>query len=117
MFLVYILNGAADSQLKISLQDLLEADKKGMPSPPVVPYRPSNPKLPALFMPPSFQGRWWIVGAAWSGRHENEAVSMATSSFAENSKLMEIARQQRMSTDIRKSVFYVMMTSEVGGTS
>ena len=31
----------------------------------------------------------------------------------ENSKLLELARKQRMSTDVRKNVFLIMMTSEV----
>lgn len=31
----------------------------------------------------------------------------------ENSKLLELARKQRMNTDVRKNVFLVMMTSEV----
>ena len=31
----------------------------------------------------------------------------------ENTKLLELARKQRMNTDVRKNVFFVMMTSEV----
>lgn len=31
----------------------------------------------------------------------------------ENSKLLELARKQRMNTDVRKNVFLIMMTSEV----
>jgi len=31
----------------------------------------------------------------------------------ENTKLLELARKQRMNTDVRKNVFLVMMTSEV----
>ena len=38
---------------------------------------------------------------------------MASSAQMENTKLLELARKQRMNTDVRKNVFLVMMTSEV----
>ena len=56
-------------------------------------------------------GRWWIAGFSLSRRCGSEFV--ATSAQMENSKLLELARKQRMNTDVRKNVFLVMMTSEV----
>ncbi|XP_043546642.1 nucleolar MIF4G domain-containing protein 1 isoform X2 [Chiloscyllium plagiosum] len=61
-------------------------------------------------------GRWWIVGSSWSGipmigntstkMQQNVAVGEVSG------KIMELARKQRMNTDIRKNIFCVMMTSE-----
>lgn len=64
----------------------------------------------------SSKGKWWIVGAAWGGDplvdakasgglHNKETESEAV--------LTKLARSQGMNTDIRKSVFVVLMSSEV----
>ncbi|XP_020612476.1 nucleolar MIF4G domain-containing protein 1-like isoform X2 [Orbicella faveolata] len=71
-------------QLKISLAELLSAESKG---------------------------RWWIVGSALSESHDNKSEGMSATQM-ENSKLLELARKQRMNTDVRKNVFLIMMTSE-----
>ena len=57
-------------------------------------------------------GRWWIAGFSLSRRCGSEFVA-TSSAQVENSKLLELARKQRMNTDVRKNVFLVMMTSEV----
>jgi len=57
-------------------------------------------------------GRWWIAGSSFSRRCESEFQAIS-SVQRENSKLLELARKQRMNTDVRKNVFLVMMTSEV----
>jgi len=72
-------------QLKVSLAELLNAKSKG---------------------------RWWIVGSALTESHGYKSVGMSSDQM-ENSKLLELARKQRMNTDIRKNVFLIMMTSEV----
>ncbi|XP_067649501.1 nucleolar MIF4G domain-containing protein 1-like [Haliotis asinina] len=85
--------GLGSNQLNIGLEDLLKAEEKG---------------------------RWWVVGSAWSGREmEHSTQSTATSTFSvsnvmneASSQLMELARKQRMNTDIRKTIFCVIMTSE-----
>ena len=38
---------------------------------------------------------------------------MTSSAAVENTKLLELARKQRMNTDVRKNIFLVIMTSEV----
>ena len=58
-----------------------------------------------------FVGRWWITGSSLS-RCESESQA-AFSPQRDNSKLLELARKQRMNTDVRKNVFLVIMTSEV----
>ena len=66
-------------------------------------------------------GRWWIVGSAWTGRETNSTSSEGTGGVADvglsESWVLELARRQRMNTDVRKNIFCVIMTSEVGGVS
>ena len=66
------------------------------------------------------KGKWWLVGAAWSGDplvDHTEKVSKPTPENMENEKLLKLARDQGMNTDIRRSIFIVLMTSEVCSTS
>jgi len=77
-------------QLKLSLDDLLNVKEKG---------------------------RWWIVGSAWSGRGPTNQDSKAAESTNEmtddhSSRLLELAKKQRMNTNLRKSIFCTIMTSE-----
>lgn len=65
-------------------------------------------------------GRWWVVGSAWTGRDTRTSQSEGASSssaatLGEGSEawLLGVARQQHMNTDLRKTLFGVMMTSEV----
>ncbi|CAI8022829.1 Nucleolar MIF4G domain-containing protein 1 [Geodia barretti] len=78
---------ADENQLKISLSDLLNADQ---------------------------QGRWWVVGSAWTGRESTTpaASSSACQSVTAESWVMELARNQRMNTEVRRNIFCVLMTSE-----
>ena len=67
------------------------------------------------------KGKWWLVGAAWGGdplidqqhdtstkRHEPDAAE----DFSNNA-LVKLARKQGMNTDIRRSIFVVLMSSDV----
>lgn len=74
---------AASSQIQISLKDLLKSDAKG---------------------------RLWMTGSALS-RCESE-FQVTSTAQKDNSRLLELARKQRMNTDVRKNVFLVIMTSE-----
>ncbi|KZT53500.1 ARM repeat-containing protein [Calocera cornea HHB12733] len=74
--------------LRVSLSDLLASDQKG---------------------------KWWLVGAAWSGdplvdnqmeRSEEEAPAVS-----ENS-ILKLAKKQGMNTDVRRKIFVALMTSE-----
>ena len=60
-------------------------------------------------------GRWWVVGSAWTGRDTNTPTPGpgGMSGAESESWVMDLARKQRMNTDIRKKVFGVIMTSEV----
>ncbi|EEB94376.1 hypothetical protein MPER_06822, partial [Moniliophthora perniciosa FA553] len=70
------------------------------------------------------KGKWWLVGAAWGGdplvdRQENGASERAGSTRAEqnagamaNNALLKLAKKQGMNTDIRRSIFVVLMSSD-----
>lgn len=60
-------------------------------------------------------GRWWIVGSAWSGtpmidNHHTQLQKPLAGTAS--SKMLELARKQRMNTDVRRNIFCTMMTSE-----
>jgi nucleolar MIF4G domain-containing protein 1 len=85
--------------LRISLSDLLTADSRG---------------------------KWWLVGAGWSGnplvdRQEQKAKEkpkkVKQPALEQEEQLLEVAKKQGMNTDIRRSIFVVLMTSEVSRTS
>ena len=66
------------------------------------------------------RGKWWLVGAAWSGDPlvERQGTSKRASNtrdedVLENS-LLKLAKKQGMNTDVRRSIFVVLMSSEVG---
>lgn len=87
--LVHKSGSGKDTQLRVSLESLLSADRVG---------------------------RWWIVGSSWSGAPMIDDTNSKTQQKLHigkvSSKIMELARKQRMNTDIRRSIFCVLMTSE-----
>jgi len=75
------------------------------------------------------KGRWWKVGAKWAGHDEikdstthdivdtrpNESKSKSSSSSAvdkKQQKLLKLAIKQRMNTDLRRSIFCIIMGSD-----
>ncbi|XP_031471818.1 nucleolar MIF4G domain-containing protein 1 [Phasianus colchicus] len=87
--LIHSSSSGKETQLRVSLESLLNADRVG---------------------------RWWIIGSSWSGAPMiNNTDSKAQQKLhigKVSSKIMELARKQRMNTDIRRSIFCVLMTSE-----
>ncbi|CAG4942738.1 unnamed protein product [Parnassius apollo] len=72
--------------LNIRLEDLLRADERG---------------------------KWWIVGSAWEGNHtRQEDKPTLRPPPSTDQKLLELARKQRMNTDVRRSIFCVIMSAE-----
>ena len=87
------------------------------------------------------KGKWWLVGAAWAGnplvdrQKEMEAAKAVDSTQAKkkakqvavddddeeldllgtdnHEELIKLAKKQGMNTDIRRSIFVIMMTSDV----
>ncbi|XP_042902712.1 nucleolar MIF4G domain-containing protein 1 [Parasteatoda tepidariorum] len=88
----YVRKGSSIQELVISYEDLLKADERG---------------------------RWWIVGSAWvdgnnkeSKGEKSEQQSFNLPKAAISEKILELARKQHMNTEIRKSVFCIIMTAE-----
>ncbi|KAJ3285504.1 suppressor of glycerol defect [Blyttiomyces sp. JEL0837] len=72
------------------------------------------------------KGKWWLVGAAWAG-HDGEgggisetaiaakiAAEKAVASVVDSAgtDLLKLAKLQKMNTDVRRSIFIVLMSSE-----
>ncbi|KAK2586775.1 hypothetical protein KPH14_011802 [Odynerus spinipes] len=83
----FIHKGKSIVKLNISLEDLLKADERG---------------------------KWWIVGCAWSGNRNldegKKVIEGNKSIFSQN--ILDLARKQRMNTDIRRNIFCILMTAE-----
>ncbi|XP_054430759.1 nucleolar MIF4G domain-containing protein 1 [Pteronotus mesoamericanus] len=61
-------------------------------------------------------GRWWIVGSAWSGtpmiNSSQQRALQKPLAGTVSAEMLELARKQRMNTDVRRSIFCTIMTSE-----
>lgn len=57
------------------------------------------------------KGKWWLVGSAWAGREPTSSLQVIDT--APSSQLAQLAKSQKMNTDVRRSVFVVLMSSEV----
>ncbi|XP_037691655.1 nucleolar MIF4G domain-containing protein 1 isoform X2 [Choloepus didactylus] len=61
-------------------------------------------------------GRWWIIGSSWSGApmldSSNNKIQQKQPAGTVSSKILALARKQRMNTDIRRNIFCTIMTSE-----
>lgn len=57
------------------------------------------------------RGKWWLVGAGWQGNPLLEVKPVEREKNEDS--LLEMAREQGMNTDVRRSIFVILMTSEV----
>ncbi|XP_023392504.1 nucleolar MIF4G domain-containing protein 1, partial [Pteropus vampyrus] len=61
-------------------------------------------------------GRWWIVGSAWTGApmidSSQQKVPQKQLAGTVSTKMLDLARKQRMNTDVRRTIFCTIMTSE-----
>jgi nucleolar MIF4G domain-containing protein 1 len=65
------------------------------------------------------RGKWWLVGSAWAGNDANSSSNSkqilsvgATVDDEQRNKILALAKKQRMNTDAKRNVFYVLMTAE-----
>lgn len=64
------------------------------------------------------KGKWWLVGAAWGGdplvdrQDEIQQQAAAKKTESAGNILSKLAKKQGMNTDIRRSIFVVLMSSE-----
>jgi nucleolar MIF4G domain-containing protein 1 len=67
------------------------------------------------------KGRWWLVGAAWHGdplvdnhqAKQRKATSQPPLNESKDSVLLQLAKKHGMNTDIRRSIFIILMSSDV----
>lgn len=81
--------GGSDLKLRVSLDSLLRAEQVG---------------------------RWWIVGSSFTGApmisEQGTAAKDTTPTGQFSATVLELARKQRMNTEVRRNIFCVLMTSE-----
>ncbi|KAJ1935843.1 suppressor of glycerol defect, partial [Kickxella alabastrina] len=71
------------------------------------------------------KGKWWLVGASWIGnQHDSEQQNDSLAARealrkmkeqtgdSEMDRLLRLAREQHMNTDIRRSIFVTLLSSE-----
>ncbi|KAK6349863.1 suppressor of glycerol defect [Orbilia brochopaga] len=70
------------------------------------------------------KGKWWLVGASWRNNmvqgdsdsdasgDEKEELSSATEAQDDVTNYLQLAREQRMNTDIRRAIFVAIMSAE-----
>jgi nucleolar MIF4G domain-containing protein 1 len=82
-------SGSSSSQpLRFGLDDVRDGDKKG---------------------------KWWLVGAAWSGHQDSSNVRLEYEeqpNQVSDNQLLQLARKMNMNTDIRRNIFVTIMSSE-----
>ena len=90
------------------------------------PLRPSLEDIKEV----NTRGKWWLIGASWrndtnsqpqiSSLGKGNDSSLQLDGIAdddESTDLMQLARQQRMNTDVRRAIFVTIMSSEVSKIS
>lgn len=87
-------NMKASEPLRVGLKDIKESDKKG---------------------------KWWLVGASWAGNdgedteisgRPHERLSKTTHTVDSGTlDLVELAREHRMNTDVRRAIFITIMSA------
>lgn len=61
------------------------------------------------------RGKWWLVGSAWAGVEKGEKdkkIEGDKTSDEQREKILKLARKQRMNTDDKRAIFYILMTAE-----
>lgn len=80
--------GSGDSCMRVTLKDILDIGQKG---------------------------RWWKVGASWVGNQYSQSVDEKRKPLAsdrqQESGMLKLAAKQHMNTDIRRSIFCILMGS------
>ncbi len=86
----------SSSSFKFTLQDILDIETKG---------------------------RWWVLGSRWTGHKRNDEASKKSKDSnstillddiddSKQKKLLKLAAAQRMNTDLRRSIFCIIMGSD-----
>lgn len=86
---------------------------------PVLAPEPLRVGLSDL-LPADARGKWWLVGAGWSGNPLVEKAgtlsakkkTKAVDEQEDEEVILDFARKQGMNTDVRRSIFVTLLTSE-----
>ena len=88
---------ASSNSFKFNLQDILDIETKG---------------------------RWWVLGSRWTGKRRQDEAAQSSPTGSESTKdfddiddskrkkLLKLAAAQRMNTDLRRSIFCIIMGSD-----
>lgn len=65
------------------------------------------------------RGKWWLIGASWSGHSKEIEENLSSTSKNEMTRhqnpefidLIQLAREHRMNTDIRRVIFFTIMSA------
>lgn len=88
--------------------------------------RASEPLRPSLrdIRDVDKKGKWWLVGASWrhnmvdDAEEQNESAQKAAQNIDDDdiddgiTNYLQLAREQRMNTDVRRAIFVAIMSSE-----
>ncbi|TIB41977.1 hypothetical protein E3P86_00595 [Wallemia ichthyophaga] len=58
------------------------------------------------------KGKWWLVGSAWSGNPLVDKKEDFAKNKGGDDALVKLAKKQGMNTDVRRSIFIILMSSE-----
>ena len=82
----------------------------------MVPHDPLRVSLED-FRAAETKGKWWLVGAAWSRdplvERMEDSKRESKRQGGDTNALSKLAKKQGMNTDIRRSIFIVLMSSDV----
>ncbi|ORX72749.1 hypothetical protein DL89DRAFT_264955 [Linderina pennispora] len=56
------------------------------------------------------KGKWWLVGASWVGNQVGTESTIKQST--EMDRLLKMAKEQHMNTDVRRSIFVTLLSSD-----
>ncbi|RIB13752.1 hypothetical protein C2G38_2144385 [Gigaspora rosea] len=58
------------------------------------------------------RSKWWLVGSSWTANMTDNQSKFIARNPAVSEVLLNLAKQQKMNTDVRRSIFVVLMSSE-----
>ncbi|CAG8825292.1 15021_t:CDS:2, partial [Dentiscutata erythropus] len=62
------------------------------------------------------KGKWWLVGSGWNADmivdQSSTTLKQAEKRESVSDALLNLAKQQKMNTDVRRSIFVILMSGE-----
>jgi len=111
----FIHKGNTVTKFNITLEDLLEGMKDVIREIVYYFFKMLGSCITHLYLFIADQrGKWWVVGSAWSGLKDIGTLEKSSEKQKEkySIEILELARKQRMNTDVRRDIFCILMTAE-----